>query len=107
MRRIRTGVIFAFVFLGAVNASAETLRFNGARAPAEFGIGGWTQSFQYRPFASGAVTLVKTEVTLTRSDRGFDADDFDRRLHRFDTGADCLPAPAMAFASHPRRAGCK
>jgi polyisoprenoid-binding protein YceI len=107
MRKITTGVILAFACLGAMSASAENFRLDDAHAAAEFGIGGWTQTFQSRPFASGAIALVKTEVTVTRSDRGLDAGDFDRRLHRFDADADCLFAPAMAIAGHPRRAGCK
>jgi hypothetical protein len=105
MRKIITGVVLAFASLGAANTSAENLRFNDIHPPAEFGIGGWTQSFQSRPFASGAMALVRTEPTVARSNRGFDATDFERRLRRFDADADCLPAAAMAIASP--RSGCK
>jgi hypothetical protein len=105
MRKITIRVSLAFACLGAMSASAETLRLNDTHGAAEFGIGGWTRTFQSRPLTSGAIALVKTEISVTRPDRGFDAEDFDRRLRRFD--ADCLLASAMASGGRPRRADCK
>jgi hypothetical protein len=108
MRKITTGAVLAFACLGVASASAETLRLNGGNTAADFGGGGWTQSYTARSSASGAIAAVKNVTVVTGSDRGFRGfADFDRRLHWLAADADCLFPPAMALAGRPWRPGCK
>src|SRR6202012_1064734 len=95
MRTLTTHVVSACVYLGvglvgAATASAEPFRFNDRHREAEFGVGGWVQNSHERPFASGAIAVAKTDVTVTRPGRP----DFDRRSFLFAPDADCLFAPA-------------
>ncbi|HEY1944417.1 MAG TPA: hypothetical protein VGH40_20080 [Roseiarcus sp.] len=106
MRRITTGAVVAYACLVAASASAEPLRHNEGHVGGEFGVGGWTPNYGARPYASGAITAVKAEVTGARP-AGFGETDFDRRLRRFDADADCLFPPAGAGYGRLWRNGCK
>jgi hypothetical protein len=109
MRKITTGVglvalgLIGFGIVGLATASAEPFRFNDHHGVAEFGSGGWMQNSHDRPFASGAIAVAKTDVTVTRPERP----DFDRRFLLFAPDADCLFTPAMPTAGRRSRAGCK
>lgn len=113
MRKITTGVLPAcvrlgvgligFAILGGATASAEPFRFNDHHGPVEFGGGGWMQNSHDRPFASGAIAVARTDVTVTRPERP----DFDRRFLLFAPDADCLFTPAMPGAGRRWWAGCK
>ncbi len=106
MRRITTGVVVAYACLVAASASAEPLRHDEHHVGGEFGVGGWAPNYGAKPFASGAIAAVKAEATVARSG-GSGETDFDSRLRRFDTDADCLFPPAGAGYGRLWRNGCK
>ena len=96
-------MLFGFALIGAAPALGEPFRFNDHHGVAEFGVGGWTQNAHERPFASGAIAVAKTDVTVTHPERP----DFDRRFLLLRPDADCLFAPATPAASRRWRVGCK
>jgi hypothetical protein len=111
MRKVKFGATLAFACLGATSASATSLRINDGHAAADFGVGGWTQNFGAKPFASGAVSVVSNAAN--------DAVDFHSDPVRLDltssghralwlrADADCVFASSTTSAGSRWRPACK
>ncbi len=111
MRKVKFAAALAVACLAATWASAAGIRVNDGHSAADFGVGGWTQNFAAKPFASGAVSVVSGAA-----DETFDpALDFAGRGLASSRGwpawlradADCVFVSSTTAAGHPWRPSCK
>ncbi len=111
MRKVKFGAALAFACLGATWTSAATVHINDGHGAADFGVGGWTQNFGAKPFASGAVSIVPNVTNAVV--------DFHSDVNRHDLAssphwplwlradADCVFVSSPTSAGNRWRPGCK
>jgi hypothetical protein len=111
MRKFKFGAALAFACLGATWASAASLRINDGHFAADFGVGGWTQNFGAKPFASGAVSVVSNAANAVvdfHSDiTRHDPTNLRHRALWLRADADCVFVSSTTSAGNRWRPACK
>ncbi len=111
MRKVKFAAALAFACLAATWASAASIRIDDGHSAADFGVGGWTQNFTARPFASGAVSVVSgaaDEKLDAASDfAGRDLASSRRWPAWLRADADCVFVSSPTAAGHLWRPACK
>jgi hypothetical protein len=111
MRKVKFAAALAFACLAATWALAASIRVNDGHSAADFGAGGWTQTFTAKPFASGAVSVISGAAvetlgpTLDLSGRDFASSRRWPAWLRAD--ADCVFVSSPTAAGQRWRPACK
>ncbi len=110
MRKVKFAAALTYACLGATSASAANVRIDGGHSATDFGVGGWSQNFSAKPFASGAVSVVSgVAKAAVNSPSDFARHDFASLRHwplwRADAG--CVFVSSTTSAGNRWRPACK